>query len=123
MSRLKPSESASAAKAIAVAANGRKGGRPKGARDKLPRSRTHRDERSGADIVEGLQEMRKKAPVVGAELVRLALYAEAEPVRAAACRDVLAYAWGRPRPVEGDGGDGDAAKVTIVNVITGVRGP
>jgi hypothetical protein len=122
MTRLKPHESASAAKAKAVAENGRKGGRPRGSRDKLPRSRTHLDERSGADKVAGLEVMRQKAPVVGAELVRLALYAEAEPVRAAACRDVLAYAWGRPRPLEGEPGE-DAAKVTIVNVITGVRGP
>ena len=95
-----------------------KGGRPKGSTDLLPRTRRNLEDVS--EKINGLRYLRKKANVVAEELVRIALHAREEQVRAAACRDVLSYAWGKPVPIEGPGEDG--TKVTIVNVITGVRG-
>jgi hypothetical protein len=99
----KPFEGASAAKAKASAENGKKGGRPLG---KL-------SERLGRQLAIDA------APKVAAELIRLALHAKVETVRAAACRDVLAYAWGRPAPFDGD--SSDPRQTIIVNVLTGVR--
>jgi hypothetical protein len=104
---LKPKEAPSAEKAASSRANGMRGGRPKG---------TFKNRMGHA---EGRELAVAAAPKVAAELIRLALTAKMEAVRAGACRDVLAYAWGKPAPVEGGG---DSTNVTIVNVITGVRG-
>jgi hypothetical protein len=103
---LSPHGSASAIKARTSAENGRKGGRPPG----------RLNERLGRHLAI------EAAPKVAAELIRLALHAKVETVRAAACRDVLAYAWGKPAPFEGDGSLPPGGQVMIVNVVTGVRG-
>jgi hypothetical protein len=100
---LSPHGSASAIKAKTSAENGKKGGRPLG---KL-------SERLGRQLTIDA------APKVAAELIRLALHAKVETVRAAACRDVLAYAWGRPAPYDGEGSD--PRQTVIVQVLTGVR--
>jgi hypothetical protein len=113
---LSPHGSASAAKAKSSAENGKKGGRP------LGRS----TERPGRSLAI------EAAPRVCAELIRLALHGKVETVRAAACRDVLAYAWGRPAAFDGDEElrqlremmreSASGGQVLIVNVVTGVRG-
>jgi hypothetical protein len=101
---LKPFERASAAKAKSSAENGKKGGRPAG----KPLERL------------GRQLAIEAAPKVAAELIRLALHAKVETVRAAACRDILAYAWGRPAPFDGE--TPPPGQMVVINVVTGVRG-
>jgi hypothetical protein len=104
---MKPFEAPSAAKARASRENGRKGGRPKG-------TTGENFERVGRDLT------RIAAPQVAAELVRLSLHAKDDKVRVVAGQTVLAYAWGRPAPADGDGAA--PGQVVIVHVDTGVRG-
>jgi hypothetical protein len=113
---LTPHNSPSAAKAKAARENGKKGGRREGSVQ----------ERLGRGLCI------EAAPRVAAEMIRLALHAKENTVRVAACRDVLAYAWGRPAPYDGDEelrqlremmrDSASGGQILIVNVVTGVRG-
>ena len=104
MTRLKLRERPSAHKAAVARENGKKGGRPPGAKDNLA----------------GREKLRLAAPEMADELIRLALHGKTENIRAAAIRDGLAYVWGRPpQPIDGDGAGGPI----IIKIITQVPGP